>query len=374
MVRNLALLAALAGGIVAAAWWWVPGASRVPGDAVLAAQADGGDTGDPLRTQSTPGVSVGSEPGIAGAESPVVFPPGRSERVAVVPMFESASMSTAPASVEAVREDEMEAQRRHVLEGQERSARPKSPEELQRLLGALRDDDVRHNADSAVWELVRSGPEVVPLLEQALSSEDGQQRQLAAFVLAHRADAPPSQPLADALVRSMGPYDPLLLSRREPGGTARLEVHAGSYIRERAQRRLEEDEGLFALAVPGLIACLSGTDEPHKLRAGRVLAHHRSWMGLDQNLESLIGHLRDNDTAADASVSMQALCEYGDMAAGALGAAWPGGDDQQRVLLGHLLARFAPAHTGARRLTPKQLSALGLIRGDPVIYTGVGWP
>ncbi len=241
-----------------------------------------------------------------------------------------------------------------------------TPREIAHLVAELRDDDVSHNALHAVAELREAGPEVLQALEDALRSNDWQQRQLAALLLADRSDVPPTQLLADVLVEG-------LQQREWPDGLPeesdpypQIALYTGFDIHEHAREALSRSPSLCALAEQDTARLLESDSLLTRFAAARVLASQRSGFARETVLAILIEHLEQNQIEGDARIALPAIAGFGSAALPVLERSWPGRDEQQRALLGHLIWACAPDHAWAHELDPAAFHALGFSRWNPL--------
>ncbi len=248
-----------------------------------------------------------------------------------------------------------------------------TPAALAALVEDLRDDTIRFNAENALVILGSAGPEVIPLLERALRSNDWQQRQMAGWLLARRDDAAASQPLADVLVEALQEDELPYGSRYDPVLGRRVSATTFVDNRELARDRLRKDEKLFAFAERGLAGRLAAPEPLTRAEAAWLLACHHSELARTAVVNTLLEHLCDNEVEGDAELALRGLYRLGPEALIGIENAWPGVDAQQQRLLAHLLARLEPEHAGARRLSPVEFTESGFRRGDPLLLEEQGY-
>jgi len=236
----------------------------------------------------------------------------------------------------------------------------RTPRELARLVEDLRDDEIKGNAGRAVEALRVAGPEALEPLQRALRSNDFQQRQLAGVVLAGRKDAPATQPFADVLVEGLGDDDP------DAPVHGSIDIYTGFDLQTCCREVLSTRPALFALALPRLAPLVDAPNDWLRFNVARVFAAQRSEVAREPVLATLIGHLADNLDSRDGRISLRAIAGFGADALPALERTWPGQDDQQRALLGHLIWVCAPQHSCARELKPDGFYALGFARWNPL--------
>ncbi len=294
----------------------------------------------------------------------------RSEAVALAaPTQIEERRETSTAALEAPRETRVSALEPELLAPAVDETEPGlalTPREIAGLVADLRDDDVKGNALRAVRRLSQGDDDVVVPLEGALRSNDWQQRQLAAMALVDRQYAAPSQVLADVLVEGLEERDWNDGSPDAFDPHPQIDLYTGFDIHEHSREVLSWAPPLYALAEPGIARLLTSASSPTRFSAARVLAVHRSALARERVLATLIEHLEDNQIAGDARIALPAIAGYGAEALPALEHAWPGRDEQQRALLGHLFWTLAPAHACAHELKPADFHALGFSRWNPL--------
>lgn len=201
------------------------------------------------------------------------------------------------------------------------------PPSVDELVADLADDGVRWNASDAMLPLSRM-PEAVPALEAALDAPDWQQRQLAAALLRHLGDGPPSARLLEVCVEGLRDDD---LPYGETGTLFIFNASDGfQFLIEHA-----------ADAEPMLRRGLRATDRQQRLLAAGVLAYAGRVefnVGLAGDLmRVLLPHLRDNDMRGDAILAGAAILRIGRPALPALQRQQGRGDAQQNRLVDRLI-------------------------------------
>ena len=247
---------------------------------------------------------------------------------------------------------------------------PLVPHQIAGFVLDLCDDEIPFNATHALGVLTSASSEVIPALQAALSSNDWQQRQLAAVLLAHRTDTPADARLAEVLVDALRPDEPPYPRVCVPQGTVSNCEQTDSC--EAAVERLRCDNALFALAEHRLELRLNSDDPRSRAQAAFLLAVHRSECARERVLATLIGALEDDGVPGDARLGLRGLVRLGSAAREALEKAWPGRDWQQRALVSHLLTRYSPQHRGAHALRPVEFTHMGLPVGDPLLIREYG--
>jgi hypothetical protein len=234
--------------------------------------------------------------------------------------------------------------------------------EIAALIEDLRDDEIKGNAGRALGALGGAGPEVVLPLQRALRSNDYQQRQFAACLLAAREDVPPAQALADVIVEGLG--------EDLPPGAPRMhgciDVYTGFDLPDGFRELLSHRAALFALAVPRLMPLLDSLNPWLRFAAARIFAAQRSEVARERTLAVLLEHLEDNEDDKDARIALPAIAGFGADALPILERHWPGRDAQQRALLGHLIWLCAPTSACAHELKPDGFHALGFVPWKPL--------
>ena len=185
--------------------------------------------------------------------------------------------------------------------------RPRYPEltaekiaTVRRAIADLRDDDRPYNATHAWWELCEAGCAAVPYLEEAVRSDDLQQRQVAAQIL--RSCCPEYEPsdrmlavTAELLQRSNCLYDLRFMA---------WPSSAFGYLRanSNAARRVEAQ----------LRANLEGSDRQARLLSALLLAEHRHREMTPVLAPLLVPHLADNRLMNDGGLAAHALFQLGE--------------------------------------------------------------
>ncbi|MCA9293800.1 MAG: hypothetical protein KDA20_08300 [Phycisphaerales bacterium] len=168
------------------------------------------------------------------------------------------------------------------------------------LVEDLRDDDIRWNADYAMSALRIVGTPAIPALEDALWSEDWQQRQLAMVTLVEIQgfDATPSNRMIDVCIEALRD-DAMPYCRRGriivKNGRAAAHV-LGLHI-DRSGRKLEQ--------------CLESEDYQQRYVASLILGAEGQSRCARTVCATLLPHLRDNDMDGDAVQASAALYGLG---------------------------------------------------------------
>lgn len=169
-----------------------------------------------------------------------------------------------------------------------------------RLVADLRDDDVRWNAYRAVDELLMIGADATPALEDALWSEDWQQRQLAAVALTQiqGVEAAPSERLIEVCIEALRDDEmPWGIDGNVLVNNGRAAAHLlGQHIERSAIR---------------LVDCLDSEDDQQRYVAALILGAEGQAGCAKEVCAILLPHLRDNDLDGDAVQASAALYRLG---------------------------------------------------------------
>lgn len=187
-------------------------------------------------------------------------------------------------------------------------------ESFERRIAELADDDLISNAVYALRYL-RGKKRALGLLEEALSSEDYQQRQLAGWLIRH-SSRKPSDLLLEVSVEGLG-VDELSYRQTVPN-------------RENALRYLEKHT---RKARPHLVRSLDDPDAQRSLLSAYLLGRAGDDTAVAKTAEILIDHLEDNDVRNDACLACQGLFGLGDAAVPYLKKWRNSSDSQQRALV-----------------------------------------
>lgn len=183
----------------------------------------------------------------------------------------------------------------------------------------LATDDIRGNALEALGELYCA--DAVPVLIEALDSQDMQQRQFAASLL-RDLGAPPSAALGRVTVEALDPAVSQALYRTL--------LHS---VSDDAVRYLYHHRGL---AIAELRRALWSQDDGVRFQAAFLLACNQDRPFLTTVVRELIDHLCDNQQSGDALMACHALHLLGQAAQPAL-VSWRHHPDPQAAQLIELL-------------------------------------
>lgn len=225
-----------------------------------------------------------------------------------------------------------------------------------RLVQDLANDGIRGNAMSAIWRL--RDPAALPLLVEALASDDMQQRQLAGVAL-RRLGAPPTPGLARVTVEAL-----------ELGVERALYSTLGDSVIAEAVRYLYHHRGV---ALPELRAALWNRDPGVRFHAAFLLACNGDPEHVTIVARILIDHLCDNDISGDALMACHALHMLGREALPALHS-WRHHPDPQAAQLIELvlLDIEQPPRTLAELRQRQAMHGVTGVYFDPAIEFDVG--
>lgn len=187
------------------------------------------------------------------------------------------------------------------------------------LVAALADDDIRWNAQAALWELMERGAVAVPVLEEALGSRDWQQRQLAAAALRRIEGYAPSERMFVVCVEGLA--DDALPWGESPRTFTHVTNAYGSV--EYLIRHAVAAEGFIA-------AGLHSGDVQQRFFCAYALGVAGRSGYAELICDVLAPHLNDNDLRGDAVLAVRALYLTGDSVAPFLRDAWREADAQGR--------------------------------------------
>jgi len=234
------------------------------------------------------------------------------------------------------------------------------------LIDAMRDDDVRWNADEAVlrlrWTSDAVRKMVAPALESALDSDDWQQRQIAAYVLCDVKDHIPSDRMLAVLVEAL--RDDALPSgppARKGGGWTYNYVNNATV----AFHVLHAHHGR---AEPHLLDVLDSADLQQRFLASVLLIANGSKAAEVTAVPLLIEHLRDNRHNADAVMAARALGRYGPGVLPYLERATGKTDTQQRALIRMIQVTLTQPDV----VTPMLTRELGMRNVTTLIHNPAG--
>lgn len=193
------------------------------------------------------------------------------------------------------------------------------------LIADLADDDVRWNAQTAMWRLREIGGAAEAQLETALHSSDWQQRQLAAHCLRGLSGYEPSDRMLEVTVEGLRDDD-LPVETRKGRQTAYTCVYNAAW----GTRYLLRHAGRAEVF---LLEGLHSNDAQQRYRCACVLGHAGLRSGIPAGAPILLDHLRDNDIPGDAMLSAAALYRFGPDVMPHLLAALPRADAQQAQLI-----------------------------------------
>lgn len=208
--------------------------------------------------------------------------------------------------------------------------------EMRLLLTELRDDDIRGNAQEAMYEFMEEGATAFPVLEQALLSEDYQTRQFAAQILAGHGWTDtgyvPSPRFLAVLIEGMQddayPYE-----TRADGGWVYSGVRNASGAYEWFLKHPEQIER----AEPLLLQAIERGDGQQRFLAAVLLAEATRTAQAERIVKVLVPHLADNLLLSDGKVAASALGRLGPVAWPYLQAYRQSGDTQQREFVEAIL-------------------------------------
>ncbi len=203
-----------------------------------------------------------------------------------------------------------------------------TPEEEKEYIASLildlKSDDTWSNATWAITTLLRLGKKAIPALEEALDSDDIQQRHFAAHVLRKTCDKNPSPRLLAVTVEGLShdevPDDP---------GSLPYVYNA----LEGVDFLLTHTDGAKA----DLVKALAAYDGQQRFLAAYIVGMSRKPWRVRHVCSLLIEHLEDNDVPNDASLACSALFRIGDAALPLLRRHLHSDDKQQRELVGLLI-------------------------------------
>ncbi|MEM7164696.1 MAG: HEAT repeat domain-containing protein [Planctomycetota bacterium] len=222
---------------------------------------------------------------------------------------------------------------------------------LQDLIGHLADDDLRFNALRAVVSL-SGDSSALPLLEDALQSDDYQQRQLAATIL-RRSGLSPSDLLLEVTVEGLH-NDEMHVHNTVANARDGL-----AYLRKHVKAAREH-----------LVAALTSADEQQAFLSAYLLGWGRQTIGLPRACDILIEHLADNNIPDDACLSCQALYRLGKAAVPFLQEQQHSSDRQQRDLVQLLLLNINEPTTDPEELQARyRLNRITTLDWDPCVST-----
>lgn len=190
-----------------------------------------------------------------------------------------------------------------------------------RAVADLRSDDIPGNASRAVGELFDLGCGAAPYLEEALASDDLQQRQVAGQILRSMCsiDEPSDRQLMVTLEVLRGAtynYDLSFLT----GPSSGFDLLRGN---SNAVKRVEKD----------LLANLDGEDRQARVLSALLLAEHH-YRDLTPVLAPiLVPHLADNRIPSDGGLAAHALYQMGPAVRPYLEPLLESDDEQQRDLV-----------------------------------------
>lgn len=229
---------------------------------------------------------------------------------------------------------------------------------LSEIISDLRSDDVRWNAVLALNDLIwHRGPEKVPLLEEALDSDDWQQRQLAAEALRLVRDHHPSERLCEVTVEGLkdddlpGLYDPkgCVFAFNAASGVRYLLAHARS-------------------GTPYLEAALDSDDPQQRYLSAYVLGATGRYEQVEKIVKILIPHLKNDNVFENACMAAYALCHLGKPALAYLRPHVNAPDEQQRSAVKLIVKDIeSPPETRADLVSRKRLHNLSSSIYDPAV-------
>lgn len=223
--------------------------------------------------------------------------------------------------------------------------------QIELWIADLRDDEIRGNATAALRHLLEAGPWVAGALENALWSEDEQQRMYAAHALQRL-----RIPASDRMLRVLAE---VLVA--EPIGS-----------REQALQWLI-DAG--PRSIPYLRPLLSADDYATRFHAAYALARVGDGLHAEAISQQMVRHLGHNGTSRDAMYAAQALYHIGRPAIPILEHARTYLDAQGRTLVDLILLDLrTPPQSKAdfeQRRAMQQKNGISHVYCDPVIELSV---
>lgn len=231
------------------------------------------------------------------------------------------------------------------------------------LVAALADDDIRWNAQAALWELMGRGAAVIPELEGALGSRDWQQRQLAAAALRRIKGYVPSERMLVVCVEGLA--DDALPWGESPRTFTHVPNAYGSV--EYLIRYTAAAEGFIA-------AGLHSGDAQQRFFCAYALGMAGRSGYAELICDVLAPHLNDNDLRGDAVLAVRALYLTGDAVAPFLRDAWREADAQGRRAIELVLLDLRdPPQTVAEMRERGAASGLTERGVDPAMGAGSVW-
>ena len=187
--------------------------------------------------------------------------------------------------------------------GQGQPVPPLDPEleaQIRKYIGDLHDDDVHWNAHYAQTMLMSIGCAAVPLLEEALHSEDYQARHLAAQII--RSVCPehvPSQRMLDVTL------DLLRRDGYKPGEYWSIFSPTSAFL------YLLQQTNQVHLIRPRLVNNLDSEDGQERFTSAVLLAHHGERHMAERLVRQIAPHLMDNRISSDGGMAARALFQLG---------------------------------------------------------------
>lgn len=202
---------------------------------------------------------------------------------------------------------------------------PAEEARLRNLVSALKSDDISFNAILAMSDLLEAGCRAVPLLEEALWSDDYQMRQVAAQTIRwgcpeYRATPRFLEVTLEYL--KLEPEDANLYGLTYTGS-------AFDYLRDHTNEMLS--------VKARLAQNLRSSDPQERLLSAVLLAEHKSTEYASTLTPILIPHLADNDLKSDAQLAAYALYQLGPSVRTQLERAAESTDPQQAELAALIL-------------------------------------
>lgn len=238
-------------------------------------------------------------------------------------------------------------------------ARPHS-DEIASLIAELADDDQPWNAIHATWALHEQGGAAAAALQDALDSNDRQQRQLAAHLLRRIESYQPTDRLLEVTVEGLADDS---LPREQRAGRRHACVFVFNakegtlYLLEHARR-----------AERYLVEGLQSGDAQQRFLCAFILGRSGRTGAIDDAAPLLIEHLRDNDIRNDAMMSAAALYGFGVDVLPYLAAAVKNADQQQFELIRLITLDITdPPTTPAALRQRKRLHHVTQVYHDPII-------
>ncbi len=254
-----------------------------------------------------------------------------------------------------------------------RKALDKYPDQLDSLIEDLRDDDVRWNAIAAIEAIryyasdeFKRNPNLISALEEALDSEDWQQRQMAAYLLRTTIkDYEPTPRLLEVTVEGL----------RDDHLPREYEIEDGKYRTKRCVFLFNAAEGVRYLlenenmGTEALEAALDSDDAQQRFLAAYVLGATGRKNKLERIAEILLPHLEHDNIPRNACLATYALYHLGDEVIPILKEYEEAEDKQKREAIQLILYDLnSPPKTREQRLHRAEMHSLSYVFADPCVH------